>query len=122
MNSESEVKKCSDDPNFDRKWMEGDGDTSQVDLCSDITAIRDYAYGAFDKLDRNGNGFIERGELYAALASEQVDQREKSFISFLLNNQEAISEMVQEDEAGPRLGLSRGDLESYFALITRLLA
>lgn len=55
-------------------------------------------------------------------SDQSVDAREKSFISFLLNNQEAISEMVQEEESGPRLGLSRGDLESYFALITRLLA
>lgn len=121
MSNDSEVKNLVDqDPNFDRRWL--DADSASSDDTPDIVAIRDYAYQAFDNLDCNGNGFIERSELYAALADESVGAREKSFISFLLNNQEAISDMVQEDQAGPSLGLSRGDLESYFALITRLLA
>jgi EF-hand domain len=123
MSSESEVKEWESNPDFDRKWLDGGSNVdSDKDVCPDIAAIRDYAYAAFDRLDRNGNGFIERSELYAALSDQSVDAREKSFISFLLNNQEAISEMVQEEESGPRLGLSRGDLESYFALISRLLA
>ncbi len=102
---------------FDRQWMnseEEDGDLR------DIIAIRDFAYKAFDKLDKNGNGFIEQTELAYAQSSAPAGSKEKSFITFLLNNQEAISNMVAEDH-GPQLGLSRGDLESYFALISRLL-
>lgn len=102
---------------FDRQWMQSDGDG---DL-QDIIAIRDFAYKAFDKLDKNGNGFIEQTELAYAQSVAPAGSKEKSFLTFLLNNQEAIAEMVAEDHA-PQLGLSRGDLESYFALITRLLA
>lgn len=68
MSSESEVKEWESDPDFDRKWLDGGSSAdSDKDVCPDIGAIRDYAYAAFDNLDRNGNGFIERNELYAAL-------------------------------------------------------
>lgn len=105
--------------NFEKEWLRQSESHEESD---DIVAIRDYAYKAFDKLDKNGNGFIERSELQLAQISPDHDNREKSFITFLLNNQEAIAQMVQEDNAGPSLGISRDDLESYFGLITRLLA
>jgi len=101
---------------FDRHWMSSEAADSE-----DIVAIRDFAYKAFDKLDKNGNGFIEQTELAYAHSSAESGSKEKSFLAFLLNNQEAISEMVAEEQAGPQLGLSRSDLESYFGLITRLL-
>jgi len=106
----------TDQPEFERHWLTGaeSGDP-------DIKAIRDYAYLAFDHLDKNGNGFLEREELLTVLNSP-VTQREKSFITFLLNNQQNIAEMEEEDNPGPVDAISRGDLESYFALITELLA
>jgi Ca2+-binding EF-hand superfamily protein len=87
----------------------------------DIKAIREYAYLAFDHLDKNGNGFLERNELIAVLEGG-VTEREKSFITFLLNNQENIADMVQEEGGGPSEGISRDDLESYFTLISALLS
>ena len=102
----------------DRSWMATESDNEET---QDIAAIRDYAYEAFDRLDKDGNGFIESTELHLARLDPSMSAKEKSFIAFLLNNQEAIADMVAEDNPGPRLGISRGDLESYFGLISRLL-
>ncbi|CAN5413255.1 hypothetical protein BH11CYA1_BH11CYA1_44290 [soil metagenome] len=102
----------------DRSWMDQGGDNEEM---HDITSIRDYAYKAFDRLDKDGNGFIESTELHLARLDPAMDAKEKSFIAFLLNNQEAIADMVVEDKPGPRLGISRDDLESYFGLLSRLL-
>lgn len=102
---------------FDSKWLGGDDN----DLLTDIHAIRDYAYRAFDKLDINKNGYIERSELVSVMSHPQTHERERSFISFLLNNQEAIADMVSEDHPGPSRGISREDLESYFGLILNLI-
>jgi Ca2+-binding EF-hand superfamily protein len=101
---------------FERHWLTEEDQTVEPD----IKAIRDYAYLAFDHLDKNGNGFLEREELVAALELP-ITTREKSFITFLLNNQENIAEMVNEGVGSPADGISRGDLETYFSLITRLL-
>lgn len=102
----------------DRSWMDADNDGEEI---QDIAAIRDYAYQAFDRLDKDGNGFIESTELHLARLDPSMSAKEKSFIAFLLNNQEAIADMVAEAAPGPRLGISRDDLESYFGLISRLL-
>ena len=102
----------------DRSWL---AEEAEADEMQDIASIRDYAYGAFDRLDKDGNGFIETTELQLARQEPSLSAKEKSFISFLLNNQEAIADMVAESNPGPRLGISRDDLESYFGLITRLL-
>ncbi len=114
-------------PDFERHWLTWDKGEEPPAFASqssagvpDIKAIRDYAYWAFDHLDKNGNGFLERDELEAVL-NTQISQKEKSFITFLLNNQENIAEMVQEEGGPPSDGISREDLESYFALITNLL-
>ncbi|MBS2009061.1 MAG: hypothetical protein JST01_18560 [Cyanobacteria bacterium SZAS TMP-1] len=111
----------TDQSEFERQWLQtdengGGGEGGEPD----IKAIREYAYVAFDQLDKNGNGFLEREELMAVL-NTPISEREKSFITFLLNNQENIAEMVQEEQSGPSEGISRDDLESYFALISTLL-
>jgi hypothetical protein len=102
----------------DRSWLDRESDNEET---QDIAAIRDYAYESFDRLDKDGNGFIESTELHLARLDPSMSAKEKSFIAFLLNNQEAIADMVAEDNPGPRLGISRDDLESYFGLISRLL-
>ena len=94
---------------------------SDESVYQDIRQIRDYARLAFDKLDLDSNGFIERQELFTFLASDKVSSREKSFITFLLNNQQAIADMTAESTPGPRSGISRSDLESYFGLIINLI-
>lgn len=87
-----------------------------------ISQIKDYAYAAFDKLDKNGNGYIERDELEAWLKDASTPDREKSFITFLLNNQEAISASVHEGAgSGPKDGITRMDLDAYFKIILNLL-
>src|ERR1700721_3026147 len=48
-----------------------------------LEEIKQYAYEAFDKLDKNGNGFIETDELYSFLEDANTPMREKSFITFL---------------------------------------
>ncbi|MBP9092764.1 hypothetical protein KBI23_17205 [bacterium] len=106
------------DEQGDRSWMDTESDSEET---QDIAAIRNYAYEAFDRLDKDGNGFIESTELHLARLDPSLSTKEKSFIAFLLNNQEAIAGMVVEDNPGPRLGISRDDLESYFGLISRLL-
>jgi hypothetical protein len=82
-----------------------------------LEEIKQYAYEAFDRLDKNSNGFIETDELYSVLEDANTPMREKSFITFLLNNQQEISDACKEDGNLPSTGISRLDLEFYFRLI-----
>jgi hypothetical protein len=118
----------TEQPDFERHWWTWDKSQEppadgavDSEVLPDVKAIKDYAYWAFDHLDKNGNGFLERDELLAVLNS-QISQREKSFITFLLNNQQNIADMVQEQGGSASEGISRQDLESYFALISALLS
>ena len=112
-----------DDDDFANAWLYPKSDSVQTaekkpDIVQqNIEAIRAYAYEAFDKLDTNGNGFIETSELYDALEDENIPMREKSYIMFLLNHQDEISDC--EDEGVPEMvdGISRMDLEHYFRII-----
>ncbi len=115
----SNSEQINESAEFDRHWLRSE--TSAEPVYQDIKQIRDYARLAFDRLDLDKNGFIERSELFTFLQSDKVSSREKSFITFLLNNQEAIAEMVSEEKAGPESGISRDDLESYFALVINLI-
>ncbi len=81
-----------------------------------IEEIKQYAYEAFDKLDANGNGFIEMDELAASLQDPNIPMREKSFISFLINNHDDIEKSCAEG-AGEKNGISRLDIEFYFRLV-----
>ncbi len=78
--------------------------------------IKAYAYGAFDKLDTNQNGFIETDELYAALNDEATPMRDKSYIMFLLTNQAEIAASAHEGDPEYLDGISRADIELYFRL------
>jgi hypothetical protein len=101
----------STDPNFQNAWfstMANDG------LNEHFNEIRTYAYLVFDSLDTNNNGYIEMEELNSALELPNMSEREKSFITFLLNNHSSIT------NANPD-GISRKDIEAYFKLIAGLL-
>jgi hypothetical protein len=79
--------------------------------------IKKYAYDAFDQIDANGNGFIETSELNAVLADPDTPMRDKSFVMFLLSNQQDIANAVQEGTPEHRDGISRLDIEQYFKIV-----
>jgi len=79
--------------------------------------IKRYAYEQFDKLDTNNNGFIEASELHTVFNDPNVPMREKSFIMFLLSNQQDIADAVQEGTPEYRDGISRLDIEQYFKIV-----
>ena len=102
-------KQSSDtESEFEKHWLKTEA--SDESVYQDIRQIRDYARLAFDKLDLDSNGFIERQELFTFLSSDKVSNREKSFITFLLNNQQAIADMTAEASPGPRSQKRSGEL------------
>lgn len=109
--------KTNRDHDFESAWF---SQYSAKNVVDNFAEIKKYAFQAFDKLDTNQNGFIERAELELALQSDSTTEREKSFISFLLNNQEAIATSYDEEWA-ENDGISRNDIQAYFALIEGLV-
>ncbi len=87
-----------------------------------ITQIKDWAYKAFDSLDLDHNGYIEKHELEEILKAEATPAREKSFITFLLNNQVAIADSVHEGTTSVDGGITRMDLEAYFKLVLQMMS
>lgn len=110
-----------DDDDFSNEWFKKTEDESgekKGDIVQqNIEQIRNYAYEAFDKLDTNGNGFIETDELYAALDDNDVPMREKSYIMFLLSHQQEIADAQDEGVEEMSDGISRLDIEHYFNLV-----
>lgn len=92
----------------------GDGSS----LAEQLEQIKTFAYAAFDRLDTDGNGFMSQTELEEALKDASIEKKERSFLTFLLDNHDQIAEA--SDELGSD-GISRSDLESYFELIAALL-
>jgi hypothetical protein len=87
--------------------------------------IKDYAYATFDKLDGNGNGFIEYIELDKVLKDPAVSDKEKSFITFLVNNRQQIASSFDEGQRSKKLreeGISRQDLQAYFTLVFNMFS
>ena len=104
---------------FKNAWLNLD---SQSDSRKErFNEIKTYAYIAFDQLDLDKNGFIDEKELLYALNSPTTPEREKSFITFLLDNRQAIADSFDEGELSDPEGISRKDLEVYFKMITQLL-
>ncbi len=84
---------------FEKAWV---SDYVPTGTAADaINEIKVYAYSAFDKLDQNGNGFIETDELQSFLKDADTNEREKSFITFLLNNLSRLSQI--RCRKGPQL-------------------
>jgi len=104
---------------FENTWF---SQYSTANLAEHFNEIKTYAYLAFDQLDQDHNGFIDQDELLNALNSPQTSEREKSFISFLLNNQQAIADSFDEGQAQDPEGISRQDLEAYFNLVSGLIS
>lgn len=106
--------------------MSGNGNAWFSDIIGDgsnvadqLQAIKNFAYQAFDKLDKDQNGFISRKELEVAIAAD-LQQNEQKFLQFLLDNHEQITEAC-DDGSTSTDGISRKDLDLYFDLIATLL-
>lgn len=105
---------------FQTSWFSSFiGDSSNI--VENLEQIRSYAYGAFDKLDADKNGFIEQEELIKALTDHSLSERERSFVDFLISNREQIADAFDENDERHAQGISRKDIESYFDLISTLL-
>jgi hypothetical protein len=88
-----------------------------------LDEVRTFAYECFDRLDKNGNGFINKAELTEALNDDRWDWREKSFICFLLRRIEDISESYEEEwDCKDSDGISRADIQEYFKIIRKRIA
>lgn len=85
-----------------------------VGVAGAMDEIRVFAYGAFDYLDKDSDGFIDRLELESALRETRPDARECSFIRFLLFHLREIAASFTEECITRSDGISRGDLEMYF--------
>ena len=108
----------NDDKSFESAWFSTFNSHNMVER---LNEIKTYAYLTFDELDKNKNGFIDQEELLAAYNSPKTNEREKSFIQFLLNNQQAIADSFDEGPWQDPEGISRQDIEAYFKIITSLL-
>ncbi len=93
------------------------GDRSNIG--DQLQEIKAFAYAAFDKIDKNANGFLSHDELESAAAGTEVTEKERSFLNFLIDNHDEISEACDEGEGSE--GISRTDLDNYFELISSLL-
>lgn len=109
----------TNDSNFQSTWL---NDYNEQSLGEHFNEIRTFAYLVFDQIDVNRNGFIEIEELENALNSPASSERERSFITFLLQNHDAIAESFEDRTDGNVEGISRQDIEEYFKLIAELLA
>ncbi len=110
-----------DDDNFDTRWLhESTQDYELSTVIKNLNAVKEFAYNSFDRLDLDLNGFIEANELTQLIEGNSLDNREKSFVLFLLNNREQITQ-ADETQNRPNDGISRADLEQYFALLANLL-
>ncbi|MBY0548810.1 MAG: hypothetical protein K2W95_16180 [Candidatus Obscuribacterales bacterium] len=110
-----------DDEDFDKRWLHDSTTEQNMSVVANIHAVKEFAYQSFDRLDQDKNGFIESNELQDLLEGESLNNREKSFVMFLLNNQEQIAGMSQDDQDDDPPGISRADLDLYFELLANLL-
>jgi hypothetical protein len=76
--------------------------------------IKVFAYGAFDHLDKDGDGFLDRAELETAFGSLNPLARERSFVLFLLFHLTEIAAAYNEECITRSDGISRSDLDAYF--------
>lgn len=92
---------------------------SQDGICvkTSLNDIKVFAYGAYDSLDLDGDGFVTQTELSNAFTNPSAGWREKSFLLFLIRRIEDISAAYKEEWAVEKRGISRVDLQEYFEQI-----
>ena len=77
--------------------------------------IKLFAYGAFEALDRDSDGFIDRHELEESFKILEPLARERAFVLFMLCHLSEIAAAFKEECITRSDGISRGDLDAYFA-------
>jgi hypothetical protein len=82
-----------------------------------IEGLKDFVFASFDKFDLDGDGFLSREELTAALESEGRTVREAAFINFLLVRMAEIAAAYDDGLSDKPDCISRMDLQEYFARI-----
>jgi hypothetical protein len=107
------------EPESESDWYKKRNVSQQGLRVSDtIQEVKVFAYESFDRLDKNGDGFITKEELVEALNSDCWDWREKSYICFLLRRISDIQEAYEEEWECKKIdGVSRVDIQEYFKLI-----
>ncbi|HEY9680283.1 MAG TPA: EF-hand domain-containing protein [Oculatellaceae cyanobacterium] len=81
--------------------------------------IKSFAYGAFEALDADGDGFIDKWELETALKRLPPPARERSFVVFMICHLTEIADAHHEECITRSDGISRVDLDSYFQRFQR---
>jgi hypothetical protein len=88
-----------------------------------LDEVKTFAYECFDMLDKDGDGFISKGELNEAVNNDRFKWREKSFICFLLRRVEDIAEAYDEEwDCKKGEGISRADIQEYFKTLRKRIA
>jgi len=85
-----------------------------ISIKTSFNDIKVFAYGAYDKLDVDGDGFVSKKELANAFTDPQSGWREKSFLLFLMRRLDDIQDAYEEEWAEEGSGISRVDLQEYF--------
>jgi len=116
-------KQLDPDDDFQNEWLNQQakttppGEKKPSPVRQNMEQIKEFAYAAFDMLDKDGNGFIDTSELYEAMNDAATPMREKSYIHFLLTNQAEIASAAYEGSEDHKDAISRADLELYFRLV-----
>ncbi len=88
-----------------------------INVRSSLNDIKIFAYGAYDTLDQDADGFVTKTELSNAFTDPNLGWREKSFLLFLIRRIEDIAAAYDEEWAQDQNGISRVDLQEYFEQI-----
>lgn len=88
-----------------------------------LDEVKTFAYECFDLLDKDGDGFLTKGELNEAMTSDRFKWREKSFLCFMLRRIDDISESYDEEwDCKKGEGISRADIQEYFKMLRKRIA
>ncbi|HEY9676544.1 MAG TPA: hypothetical protein V6C76_00980 [Drouetiella sp.] len=85
-----------------------------VAIANAFQEIQDFAYRAFEVMDRDSDGFVSREELNHFLNASSTSLRAKSFIRFMLFRLDDIKKAFIEEHNPETDGISREDIREYF--------
>lgn len=88
-----------------------------INVRSSLNDIKVFAYGAYDRLDQDADGFVTKAELSNGFTDPELGWREKSFLLFLIRRLDDIAAAYEEEWAEDQQGISRVDLQEYFEQI-----